>query len=505
MPSKEIKELRKSGRLEEALTMAQAELEAQPDNIWGKRNISWVYYEYLKKYAHDVNFDGFIENLNKIKELNLPKEEVMIFDASAYQVASMLFKIHNSEPIDYSKINQIFDIIQAFHFTKPSDSFSILYKSFHKGYHNWSRYLEFADWWDFDNLRPEDYMPEEFNDRKIMTLAEQAHIAYAKALIEGEPLDAFGAQRRIDTDKIKTFLHKLDSIIDKHPEYQYPPYFKAKLLLALGNEDDVLKAFIPFAKQKRNDFWVWELMADIFANDKALQFACYCKALSLKTPEDFLVKTRNTFAELLILDKRYQEAKTEIEKIIRIRNKHSWKISNQLSQWINSDWYSTVGASSNNNPLYSKHIREADEILFQDIPEEQVIVEFVNTDKKILNFIKNKTYHGFFTYKGISFVPSIGDLLLVRLQPVGTDGFYKVLTIKKSTDIEILDLDIIKKVKGNFSQNTGQNFGFLGDIFVSPETITKNKLNNGDNIEGIALLSYNKKKNEWGWKLLKID
>ena len=160
MPSKEIKELRKSGRLEEALTMAQAELEAQPDNIWGKRNISWVYYEYLKKYAHDVNFDGFIENLNKIKELNLPKEEVMIFDASAYQVASMLFKIHNSEPIDYSKINQIFDIIQAFHFTKPSDSFSILYKSFHKGYHNWSRYLEFADWWDFDNLRPEDYMPE---------------------------------------------------------------------------------------------------------------------------------------------------------------------------------------------------------------------------------------------------------------------------------------------------------------------------------------------------------
>ena len=102
-------------------------------------------------------------------------------------------------------------------------------------------------------------------------------------------------------------------------------------------------------------------------------------------------------------------------------------------------------------------------------------------------------------------MPSIGDLLLVRLQPVGTDGFYKVLTIKKSTDIEILDLDIIKKVKGNFSQNTGQNFGFLGDIFVSPETITKNKLNNGDNIEGIALLSYNKKKNEWGWKLLKID
>ena len=505
MPTKEIKELRKSGRLEEALTMAQAELEAQPDNIWGKRNISWVYYEYLKKYAHDVNFDGFIENLNKIKDLNLPKEEVMIFDTSAYQVASMLFKIHSSEPIDYLRINQIFDTIKAFPFTKPSESFSILYKSFHKGYHNWSRYLEFADWWDYANLRPEDYRTEEFNDRKIMALAEQAYIAYAKALLEGEALDAFGAQRKIDTEKIQGFLPKLDSIIECYPEYQYPPYFKAKLLLALGNEVDVLKAFIPFAKQKRNDFWVWELMADIFADDQALQFACYCKALSLKTPEDFLVKTRNKFAELLIKEKRYQEAKTEIEKIIRIRNKHGWKISNQLSLWINSDWYSTVKSNSNNNPLYSKHLKEADEILFQDIPEVQVIVEFVNRDKKIVYFIKNKTYYGFFTYKDTSIEPGIGDLLSVRLQRVGNDGFYKVLTIKKSYESEIQELDIVIKVKGSLRQNEGQNFGFIDDVFISPELITKNNLKNADYLEGLALQSFNKKKNEWGWKLIKLN
>ena len=41
MPSKEIKELRQSGELEQALAMAQNELDAAPENIWGKRNISW--------------------------------------------------------------------------------------------------------------------------------------------------------------------------------------------------------------------------------------------------------------------------------------------------------------------------------------------------------------------------------------------------------------------------------------------------------------------------------
>src|SRR5690554_5466070 len=116
MPAAEIKALRQAGKLDEALAMAQEELNTNPENIWGKRNISWVYYEYLKKYAHEVNFDGFIENLIKIKELNLPEQDVMIFDNSAFQVGSMLFKIQNSEPIDYSKINQIFDIIRDFHF-----------------------------------------------------------------------------------------------------------------------------------------------------------------------------------------------------------------------------------------------------------------------------------------------------------------------------------------------------------------------------------------------------
>ncbi|MBK9457497.1 MAG: hypothetical protein IPO24_18915 [Bacteroidetes bacterium] len=44
MPSKEIKELRQAGKLEEAYAMAKAELESDLSNIWGKRNLSWVLY-----------------------------------------------------------------------------------------------------------------------------------------------------------------------------------------------------------------------------------------------------------------------------------------------------------------------------------------------------------------------------------------------------------------------------------------------------------------------------
>jgi hypothetical protein len=300
MPAKEIKELRKSGQLEAALAMATEELNKQPDNIWSKRNISWVYYDYIKQHISNTDFNEFIQVLLKIKELHLPEEEKMLYDNLSWQIASMVFKLQKTNPVDYSKINQIFEVIKTFHFTKPSEGYSLLYKAFHNGYKDWGNFLNFADWWHFDNFREVDYLKEEYKGKKMMSLVQKAYIAYSKKLLEGEPLDAYGQQRKIDKEKIYSFLPKLDDLITSHPEYQYPPFFKAKLLLALGNDEDVLSAFLPFAKQKRNDFWVWELMAEIFANDKELQFACYCKALSLTTPEDFLVKLRQSFAEILV-------------------------------------------------------------------------------------------------------------------------------------------------------------------------------------------------------------
>ena len=334
MSFKEIKILRQAGKLEEALEMANKDLATDPENIWNKRSIAWVYYEFLKKDSHFDSFDLFKENLIKIKELNLPEEEKMIFDSCAWQIGKMVFSLNECKSktgvISLSDVfalpqrkDELFDIIKEFNFTKPSEAYSFIYKAFHKSYEDWKGYLQFADWWDFENFRSEDYQKEEFNGKKIMSIVEQAYIAYSKKLLDIKDADYNEEEK---SGKIKEFLPQLDRIIEKQPDYQYPSYFKAKLLLTLGDEENILSAFIPFAKQKRNDFWVWELMAEIFSENDELKFACYCKALSLKTPEDFLVKLRQTFAAMLIEKEMFQEAKTEIEIIISTRSKQSWKI-----------------------------------------------------------------------------------------------------------------------------------------------------------------------------------
>jgi hypothetical protein len=493
MSFKEIKELRQAGQLDEALQMANQALEADPVNIWNKRAAAWVYYDYIKKDTRPDAFNAFKENLCKIKDLQLPEDEKMVFDNCAWQIGSMVFGLQKTEHVDYGKINELFEIIKNFHFTKPSEAYSLLYKAFHKGYQNWSKYLLFADWWSFENFRSEDFLLEEYNGKKSMSMVEQAYIAYSKKLLEGEA---------VDKDKIRDFLPQLDDIIKKQPDYQYPPYFKAKLLLALGNEENVLNAFLPFAKQKRNDFWVWELMAEIFSEDKDIKFACYCKALSLKTPEDFLVRLRQSFAGMLVEKQLYSEAKTEIHQVIATRKKHEWKLPIQITQWAEQDWFKSATTKKDNRDLYSLYIQKAEEILFLDIPEEIIAIEFVNENKNILNFVKNKRKFGFFNYSGHLDKPKIGDILLVRFSGEGQDGFYKVLTAKSAESN--LMTEAIKNFDGPLKVISPQNFGFIEDIFVEPRIIQENKLTDGQSLKGKAILSFNKKKNEWGWKAIEL-
>lgn len=504
MSFNEVKQLRKENKLEEALVIATNDLASNPDNIWNKRAIAWVYYDLLKLNSSSEAFETFLENLQKLKDLELPADEKMVFDNAAYQIGKMIYSLENGEHTEIYKVDAIFEVISSFHFTKPSESFSFLLKGFHKVYKNNIKFLSFAKWWGLENLLPQDYLPEEYNGRNLMSLAEKAYDTYAKQLlvtdtIEGQP--AWISEEH--KEKINNFLPKLSQLIKEHPEYQYPPFYKAKLLLLLGNEENALSAFIPFALQKKNDFWVWDLMAGIFPVEDEKHFACYCKALSLKTQEDFLVKLRQKFAVLLIQKQLFAEAKTEIEKILKVKTDKGWKISPIITQWTESDWYKDAVAFHTNKPLYNKHKEKAEEILFADIPEEVIVVEYVNFEKKIINFVKDKSKHGFFKYSGALKKPEVGDILRVRFNGEGQNGFYKALTARKAGAEDVSDAT--RSFAGTFKLLSPHSFGFVDDVFMDPAIVKRYKLENEVAITGKAILSFNKKKNEWGWKAFSVN
>lgn len=499
MPAKEIKELRQSGKLEEALYMAKAELEVQPDNIWAKRNISWVYYAYLKQNANPDHIDSFIFYLSEIKNLELPIEEKMLFDNVGWQIGSIIFKTLGIPNFQYAKLLQVYEISKTFTFSKPSEGYSFMFKAFHKFLKDSDNYLQFADWWNFDNFREEDYKRETLpNGRIMMAIVEQAYIAYAKHLLPKQNLDN---ENVFDKEKAMAFIEKLSVLEENHKDYQYPAYFKAKLLLAIGDKDHMLESLLPFAKKKRNDFWVWEILAEAFSNEPIKVFACYCKALSCKSPEEMLVGLRQKMARILVSKNNYNEAKTEIEFLIKARSEHSYRIPSEVINWQSQEWYKNAIVQKSNLDFYKKNIPEAESILFYDIPEELIIVEFVNSEKKILNFIASESKFGYLKYDRFFRDIKIGDILKVRFQGGSNEGIYQLCTAIKIND-ETFKKQFFKEVEGKVKIQSGKPFGFLEDVFIHPALVTKLKLEDGINFKGNAIKMYNKEKKQWSWKLI---
>jgi len=496
MSFKEVMALRKAGKLDEALALAEKGRVLAPDDRWSKLAAAWVYYDWLKYYTEKEAFGEGLQQLHNIQALHLPPEERMVYDQCAAQIGRMAVALQKKEPIDYATIDKLFAILRTFHLTRPSDTYSYLYRSFHKLAAQWDAYPAFADWWGFDHLQPKDYQPGEFKGKKTMALAEQAYLAYAKKLLA----QTQGLQPPANAEKIRDFLIKLEHLIQSYPAYQYPVYFKVKLLLALGETAHLVKVFLPFARQKKNDFWVWQLLAEVFAAEPEHQMACYCQALSLKTSEDFLGKLRWSFAALLLSRHMYAEAKTEIECLLRHYEKKGWKVPSAVMTWKNQDWYRHTTALPANKALYARYTPLAGDILYQDIPEEIIAVSFVNSTKKMLNFVKDKNKSGFFNYSSLPADPRIGDILAVRFDGSGKDGFFKMLTGRLLTTHH--NCKAIKVFEAPLTLIQPHNFGFAGDVFVAPQLVQKYQLVHGQILSGKALLSFDARKKTWGWKAI---
>lgn len=511
MPAKEIKEFRKSGKLNEAYEMAKSELSSAPDDIWAKRNLSWVLVDFIKAGIDSSDHDVIKSKLSEIAGLNMPAEEVMLFENVCWVIGKYLFSLIKN--VDWATLpfpeknkiigyaSTLLPLLGSMQLPLNTEGYSFLYKAFHKILKDSGNYIQFVDWWNLDNFRDEDYNKDTLpNGKEIMSLAEQAYICYAKHLLPRQTQDGLV----FDKEKTLQFIDRLDKIIDSHPQYTYTEFYKAKLLLALGDNDNILSSLLPFARRKRNEFWVWDILADVFSNDMGIKIACYCKALTCKTPPEFLVNVHQKLAAHLIGSSLYNEAKTEIEAVIKIRNQHSWNLPHEIRIWTEQQWFANANANQSNILYYKMHLHQAESLLYSDTPEEKVFIEFVNKDKKLANFIASESKFGFFKFERFTDSLQPGDIVTVRFNGNGDEGYYRINTLNKVQDEEFLS-QFYKEVNGTIRIPAGKNIGFVDNTFVPPSLITQYKLKQGDIVIGKGMKSFNKEKGTWGWKMIEMN
>ena len=134
----EIRELRKNGRLDEALDLAKEAFEQTPDDVWLKREMAWIYYALAKK-AEVSEAIQYLEGISQL-ELN-PAEETLLGEQLSWLCANIAKQFYEKYHQDSDFLSNAKVIIETMHkvvdvagrvpMTIPSKGYSLFITNLH--------------------------------------------------------------------------------------------------------------------------------------------------------------------------------------------------------------------------------------------------------------------------------------------------------------------------------------------------------------------------------------
>lgn len=488
---REITAMCRAGQVQEAYDLAKNDLAANPDYPWLQRALGWALYYIIKGDADRGDYAKLVEHIDELKSLDqlTLDNDSMIFDNVQFQIANFIKnRVFLTDIEAPAKLSTFFLKLKEYAF-KPSRGHSFLLQTYIK-FENWPEMADFFDWWNLENLTQDDYTPfVNQKGQKMMTLAERAFIANSKALL-----------RLNDAGRIEEFLPKMDTLMNEHEEMMYPGYFYGKLLLTLGSDvDEALKVIIPFARKKATEFWVWQLLSDVFTNDEEKQLACLLRAVHCRTQETFLGKVRIKLATLYIKRMQLNSARYHIDAVTRCYASQGWRLPYEIDYWTHQPWLNTTTPDPK-DPIDYMSITDA--ILCDGAEECIAVVTYVdqNSHKSSLIYGYEKRIA-----QKLRFKVQVGNILKLHYV-TDKEGRMKVLS---STKVQLpADLNYAKYVEGTIDKREDKEFAFLkaGNVrcFVAPAVVKKFNLKNGDNVKSLIVYDYDKKKESWNWVCVNV-
>jgi tetratricopeptide (TPR) repeat protein len=627
--SKEVFEKRKAGQTYEAYQMGQELVRNNPNDPWNIKALAYCLVDLIKDASNrnddnslrsfvselngldiDQNDEILVRSVNHAKGLGNPQTKI-IADAkalskqgrhhdavNAYRTALRSFPsdisvyeglgwelyrvgkdIFGTEKIDVFKAKQLLNEYIKLKNERPSRLHSLFLRYADKliGSEGFNL-VAFLRFWDLNNLTHEDYEPYQADNGK-------SYPSVAEKVIQHAAKD--GLSRHIEDD-MKYILPYVDNAISTFPENFWLTYYKAKLLLGVGQNREAYEFSLSVAKAKLNEYWAWDLLAEtLIGTDTEKAFGCYSKALTCRSDEKFLANVRMKFADLLIQKSLYREAKYEIDQAIKSREQEGWKLTETQLQYKNAEWYQNTTATKDNRDFYKQHTAIAEALLFDSLPwlnaslgntftttknpdkpkrkiflsmanqstpteisvserrypfksmklgsglkvkgeydverrfqiylieprseaqqwdvfsEYIGIIDHINHDKKLAHFIVDRKIDGVIHFENFSMNFNVADIVALKFASHTHDrGTQYTVLACQPTNKEI-SIFTAKRFKSMVRISNGLGFT-MDDIFIDRPFIDHCKINDGDYVEGLAVLNFNRKKGIWGWKMVKI-
>ena len=479
----------KAGNVLEAYEIAKTDFSTSPQNVWSQREMGWALYYMLKKDIENRDNIAFYNHIEEVTNLNMLtiSTDSLFFDTLLWILAEFVKSIPMS---NLQELDKLFSLFNKYTFN-PSKGYSYLLKSC-LGFETWKHLIDFLEWWNLNNLLPEDYQQIELeNGPKIMSLAERAYIAYSKALL-----------RLNDKEKIRHFLPKIEKLMDERPNMLYPGYYCGKLMLAAEtSRENALNAVMPFIRKKQSEFWIWQLLSDIYKEDAEICLACLLRAVHCKTQEKFLGKVRMKIASIYLSRTDYSRAKYHIEQIMQCYMREGWHLPYEVQNWTRESCILNAAVNKSDGVDYK---RITDDILLKGANKNIAIVTSIDAVNKRVVIIYGEKKRAVVKIKEMNIKE--GTLLNIYWIPAQNEGV-KIVKAELIKD-KIVNCPYIKPISGSVLKSTNKSFAFVKgqniDCYIHPKKVEKYNLKGGETVTVLAVYNYNKGKEEWSWTCMSV-
>jgi tetratricopeptide (TPR) repeat protein len=463
--SQQITALRKGGNLDGAEELALNEFLENKDDKFFQSSYGWVIYFRLKNITDDL----------KVKKVTQGK-------------AISLLNYYVDE---YAKLNLI---------DRPDLLHSMILMQVLKVDKEWVRFLGFAKWWGIENFREDDYKPLELkNGKKVASLNLRFYYRIGHALTK-RYLDIKNERRGWAEDQ-------LNLILRQKKDDQWLRFYESKLLLLKGDSKGALKSLKLVIKKQSQAFWAWAHLGDIISlSDSNKAILCYQHAINLSHIPTSVVNVREKLAKLLVTQGKYIEAVVQITKTLELRKiLGSNKISNDLNQMINTDWYKKyVGGDLPKeidvSNLVNDIIYNSEELIFKI-----GVIDNQNKERKLAHVSFGLDDGVVLLHNQFSDISSIkvGTVINVFFEEEGHTPIRW-----KGSEQTLID-GFLQEFSGFLELVPEKEFGFIRidskeSIFVPPYLMHTIKDKTESKIKCIGMLAMDKSKGKKGWKALAI-
>lgn len=421
MSSKEVFELRRLGRIEEALAMGRKDYAENPGDAWGVKALAWALHSAIKAATDgeeknvlmreflDLPIGGDDEILSKTREYI--QQMALPFSAELHaakelsqggDLAGALAKLRGlekgypgQEPIQVALAWELTKAIQhglkeehskgeeLWHFVheygrldrvpRPSDVHSRMLQSAAKIARLSAnvKFCEFLKWWNPDaNLREEDFAgnPKKEGGHFDGTV-EMAIAAVAKTIASCQQEDA-----RIDACGF------VEKHAQRYPEQKWFAYYRATCLLAVGRQEEARTLMMATVRAKMTEFWAWEKLGLCFPEGSDERLQCLGRAATCPASgPEFMVGVYEELARQLLAKGHAGEARHVLERDRDIRAQKNWAIKGELARMLEStDGVAAVDPA----PMLKKLAAQADDVLLSDMPWRRGVVARLNVEFK---------------------------------------------------------------------------------------------------------------------------